>query len=112
MHKQIVPFLHRYLLPLHAQKGNFYISHCPAQYSYSGTATDKPLMSWLDEYTYPREHRHADLAIAKAEYQRLIVRLLSNGTTTALYFATLHLAPTRLLADLLHAASAQSSCGC
>ena len=60
-------------------------------------------MAWLDEYTYPREARHADLALAKAEYQRLIGRLLASGTTTALYFATLHLAPTQLFADLLHA---------
>ena len=26
-----------------------------AQYSYTGTATDRPLMDWLDHYTFPRE---------------------------------------------------------
>lgn len=25
------------------------------QYSYTGTATDRPLMDWLDHYTFPRE---------------------------------------------------------
>ena len=25
------------------------------QYSYAGTATDRPLMQWLDHYTFPRE---------------------------------------------------------
>ena len=75
--------------------------HAP-QTSYAGTATDKPLMAWLDEYTFPREARHANLALAKAEYQKLIRRLIDNGTTTALYFASLWLEPTKLFADLLH----------
>ncbi|KAK9901243.1 hypothetical protein WJX75_002216 [Coccomyxa subellipsoidea] len=81
----------------------FVDTHCHApQYSFSGTATDKPLMSWLDEYTFPRESRHQDLTLARTEYIKLVQRLLSNGTTTALYFASLHLEPTQLLAQLLH----------
>jgi cytosine/adenosine deaminase-related metal-dependent hydrolase len=59
-------------------------------------------MSWLDEYTFPRESRHQDLTLARTEYIKLVQRLLSNGTTTALYFASLHLEPTQLLAQLLH----------
>lgn len=59
-------------------------------------------MAWLGEYTFPREARHADLALANAEYQKLIRRLIANGTTTALYFGSLWLEPTKLLADLLH----------
>ncbi|CAL8471103.1 g10645 [Coccomyxa elongata] len=77
--------------------------HCHApQYSYSGTATDKPLMAWLEDYTFPREARHHDLSLARREYSKLLQRLTSNGTTTALYFATLHLESTQLLAQLLH----------
>ncbi len=59
-------------------------------------------MAWLEDYTFPREARHHDLSLARREYSKLLQRLISNGTTTALYFATLHLEPTQLLAQLLH----------
>lgn len=75
---------------------------CLAQYSYAGTATDKPLLRWLDEYTFPSEARHADLARARSEHSKLIARLLGNGTTTAMYFATLSLVATKLFAEQLH----------
>ena len=68
------------------------------QYSYMGTATDKPLMEWLQDYTFPRESGMKNLAAAAAQYKSLVSRLLRNGTTTALYFASLHLMPTLLLA--------------
>lgn len=81
------------------------------QYSYTGTATDLPLMQWLDHYTFPREAALQDLALAKREYSQLIARLLAHGTTTVLYFATLHLAPTLLFADLLKAAGQRAYVG-
>ena len=71
---------------------------CLLQYSYTGTATDKPLMKWLQDYTFPRESGMRNLDTAAAQYQSLVSRLLQNGTTTALYFASLHLEPTLLLA--------------
>ena len=43
-----------------------------------------------------------DLKEAKAHYNKLVERLISNGTTTALVFGSLHLEPTKLLADILH----------
>lgn len=55
--------------------------HAP-QYSYSGTATDKPLMQWLDHYTFPAERRMRDLGIAREVYTKLLSRLAANGTTT------------------------------
>ncbi len=55
-------------------------------------------MEWLQDYTFPRESGMQDLEAAAAQYQSLVARLLRNGTTTALYFASLHLAPTLLLA--------------
>jgi guanine deaminase len=74
--------------------------HAP-QYSYTGTATDRPLMEWLTHYTFPAESSHADdLAWAEEVYSKLVKRLLANGTTTAVYFATLHAQPTMLLADI------------
>jgi guanine deaminase len=72
--------------------------HAP-QYSYTGTATDRPLMEWLTHYTFPAESSHENLAWAEEVYSKLVKRLLANGTTTAVYFATLHAQPTMLLAD-------------
>ena len=76
--------------------------HAP-QYQYSGTATDLPLMEWLQHYTFPAERRCADLELARAVYSRLVRRLLSHGTTTAVYFASIHLEATKALVDICRA---------
>lgn len=36
------------------------------------------------------------------QYSQLLQRLISNGTTTAMIFGSLHLEPSMLLADTLH----------
>lgn len=85
----------RYLLPgfvdLHV--------HAP-QWPQIGKALHVPLEVWLQTHTFPLEARYADLAFAEAAYRGLVEDLLSNGTTTALYFATVHRPATRLLADI------------
>jgi len=63
--------------------------HAP-QYPQLGMALDLPLEDWLLRYTFPLEARYADLAFAARVYERLVHRLLANGTTTAVYFATIH----------------------
>jgi guanine deaminase len=73
--------------------------HAP-QYPQLGAALDEPLEVWLNKYTYPLEARYADLDFAKVNYSALVDDLLANGTTTALYFATIHQAATRALADI------------
>jgi guanine deaminase len=73
--------------------------HAP-QYPQLGSALDVPLEVWLHKYTFPLEARFADLAFARRAYELLVGDLLANGTTTALYFATVHQAATRLLADI------------
>jgi guanine deaminase len=73
--------------------------HAP-QYPQLGAALDEPLEVWLNKYTFPLEARYADLNFARAAYTRLVDDLLANGTTTALYFATLHQDATRALADI------------
>jgi len=75
--------------------------HAP-QYSYTGTATDKPLMEWLNHYTFPAERRLADEKIAARVYSTVVERTLRSGTTTALYFATIHLPASKILADIAH----------
>lgn len=63
--------------------------HAP-QFPQLGTALDVPLEEWLQRYTFPLEARYADLAFASRVYDALVKRLLANGTTTAVYFATIH----------------------
>ena len=68
------------------------------QYSYAGTATDRPLMEWLGAYAFPREKAHADAEAARAEYNKLAARLAAHGTTTAVLFGTMHLQACQQLA--------------
>ncbi|CDH59697.1 guanine deaminase-like [Lichtheimia corymbifera JMRC:FSU:9682] len=72
--------------------------HAP-QITYTGTATDIPLMDWLQKYTFPSERQFEDPAWARKVYDVLVRRLLCNGTTTALYFASIHLEASKILAD-------------
>ena len=73
--------------------------HAP-QWPQMGLALDEPLEVWLQKYTFPLEARYADTAFASSVYESLVDTLLANGTTTALYFASIHLAATKILADV------------
>ncbi|GAJ93094.1 guanine deaminase [Agrobacterium rhizogenes] len=72
--------------------------HAP-QYPQLGDALDVPLEVWLQKYTFPLEARYQDAAFARQVYGLLVEDLLANGTTTALYFATIHQEATRVLVD-------------
>ena len=70
--------------------------HAP-QFSYA--ATDRPLTGpdgWLETYTFPAERN-----IHKHVYERVVPTTLAAGTTTAVYWATLHLKPTQELVDVV-----------
>lgn len=73
--------------------------HAP-QWPQAGNALHLPLYKWLQEYTFPLEAKYADLAFAEKVYTSLVDTLLANGTTTTLYFATVHLEATKLLAEI------------
>jgi len=73
--------------------------HAP-QFAFHGTGTDLQLMKWLETYTFPSEARMKDTERAMCVYDALVKRLLRNGTTTAMYFATQHLEATKKLADI------------
>ncbi|GGF93158.1 guanine deaminase [Paenibacillus aceti] len=73
--------------------------HAP-QWAQSGTALDIPLYDWLNTYTFPLESKFADLDFAEKVYEDLVSTLLANGTTTVLYFATVHKEASLLLAEL------------
>ena len=48
------------------------------------------LLDWLERYTFPVESRFSDATVAAQTAQFFIQQLLSNGTTSALVFATIH----------------------
>ena len=72
--------------------------HAP-QWPQLGRALHLPLEDWLQRATFPLESRYADVDFARPVYRSLVDTLLANGTTTAVYFATIHDPATRLLAD-------------
>ncbi len=73
--------------------------HAP-QYPQLGNALDVPLEVWLQKYTFPIEARYADTAFARRAYSLLVGDLVACGTTTAVYYGTIHDAANRLLADI------------
>lgn len=73
--------------------------HAP-QWAQSGTALDLPLEKWLNAYTFPIESKFSDIDFAQQVYEDLVKTLLANGTTTVLYFATVHKEASLLLAKI------------
>lgn len=63
--------------------------HAP-QWPNAGLALDLPLEDWLQHYTFPLEAKYRDPAFADQVYPTLVRELLNNGTTTVLFFGTIH----------------------
>ncbi len=73
--------------------------HAP-QFPQLGKALDVPLEVWLQTHTFPLEARYADPVFAAKVYDALVATLLANGTTTAVYFGTIHGEANRILARI------------
>ena len=73
--------------------------HAP-QWPQLGKALDEPLEVWLHKYTFPLEARYADVGFARRVYRDLVTSLLAHGTTTAVYFATIHMEASLALAEI------------
>ena len=73
--------------------------HAP-QWPQLGKALHLSLHDWLFQYTFPLEAKFAERAFAERVYTSLVDTLLANGTTTAVYFATVHVESTMRLADI------------
>jgi guanine deaminase len=71
--------------------------HAP-QWPQLGTGLDLPLEQWLFENTFPLEARYADAAFAQSVWADMVPTLLAHGTTTAVYFSSIHEEATELLA--------------
>ena len=72
--------------------------HAP-QWPQLGTGLDEPLEKWLFKYTFPLEARYGDKGFAQRVWQSMIPKLLRQGTTTAVYFSSIHEAATTALAE-------------
>jgi guanine deaminase len=73
--------------------------HAP-QWPQLGLALDLPLEEWLQACTFPLEARYVDTGYARQAYESLVDALLANGTTTAMYYGSIHLPATQSLADI------------
>lgn len=85
-------------------------NHAP-QWPQAGIALDRPLADWLNHYTFPLEARYADLDFATPVYQDLVTEMLANGTTTALYFGTIHNSANLRLAEICSQAGQRAFIG-
>ncbi|WP_261389955.1 guanine deaminase [Ferrimonas balearica] len=73
--------------------------HAP-QWPQAGKGLDLPLYDWLQDYTFPLEAKFADVTFAREVYPHLVNALLANGTTSAVYFATVHNPASVALAEI------------
>ncbi|XP_063908467.1 guanine deaminase [Zophobas morio] len=71
--------------------------HAP-QYSNAGLGYDKPLLEWLDNYTYNLEKKYRDQNFCGTVFQAVVRKTLNHGTTTACYFGSLFYESSLLLA--------------
>ncbi|KAH6616399.1 guanine deaminase [Boeremia exigua] len=74
-------------------------THAP-QHPNTGLFGKTTLLDWLQTYTFPMESSFSDLKRAEVIYRNFVSRTLSHGTTTAAYYATIHVPATNLLADI------------
>lgn len=82
--------------------------HAP-QYPNSGIFGSSTLLEWLEKYTFPLEKSYGDCKApdsvppkAVTSYNQVVSRTLSHGTTSACYYATIHVPATNYLASLCH----------
>ena len=60
---------------------------------------DKPLLEWLQNYTFPLENRFKDVEYAERTYPQVVKSTLCKGSTTAAYFGSIHKDACLVLAD-------------
>eukprot|EP01063_Lacrimia_lanifica_P000748 TRINITY_DN10379_c0_g1_i4.p1 TRINITY_DN10379_c0_g1~~TRINITY_DN10379_c0_g1_i4.p1 ORF type:complete len:563 (+),score=102.39 TRINITY_DN10379_c0_g1_i4:74-1762(+) len=72
-----------------------------SQFPFCGTGISRPLMAddgFLKKYAFPTEDGFRDVAYAEAVYDAVVRTTLAHGTTTAVYYATIHRPATVALA--------------
>lgn len=71
--------------------------HAP-QWPQLATGLDLPLEEWLFAHTFPLEARFAELEFAERVWESMVPALLAAGTTTAVYYSSIHEPATTALA--------------
>ncbi|WVW85045.1 hypothetical protein I302_107081 [Kwoniella bestiolae CBS 10118] len=72
--------------------------HAP-QYLFNGTGLDLPLLEWLERYAYKAEERiDGSRELAERVYERLVRRLLDNGTGCVSFFGSIGVESNLILA--------------
>jgi len=84
--------------------------HAP-QWAQLGRALHLPLDEWLNAYTFPLEARFRNADLARSVYPNLVSTLLANGTTTAVYFSTIHMEASQVLAEVCRDAGQRAFVG-
>ncbi|GAA5913548.1 uncharacterized protein JCM6883_004450 [Sporobolomyces salmoneus] len=86
--------------------------HAP-QYVNAGMALDRPLMEWLEHYTFKAESRidSDPQGYGKKVYERLVERLRENGTTSASVFGTIRVEANMVLARTFQGAGIRGQIG-
>lgn len=74
--------------------------HAP-QYVNLGLGSSYTLLDWLEAYTFPCEKKFDNTEYARDVYTKVVKRTLSLGTTSASYFATIHLEASLILAEIM-----------
>jgi len=74
-------------------------THAP-QFVNSGLGLDEELLVWLNKYTFPAESKFSNLEFAEKVYNAAVHNHLRNGSTTCVYFATIHKDASLLLARI------------
>ncbi|XP_053674132.1 guanine deaminase [Anopheles nili] len=64
-----------------------------------GLGLDKPLLEWLDSYTFPLESNYRDADFAARVYKYVVNTTIAHGTTTACYFASIFTETNKILVD-------------
>ncbi|XP_067938230.1 guanine deaminase-like [Watersipora subatra] len=59
------------------------------------------LLDWLNNITFQKESQFSDIEYARVAYEKAVRRTLKNGTTTASYFATIHVEASLILAEIM-----------
>jgi guanine deaminase len=74
------------------------------QYVNRGLGHDKPLLEWLEAYTFPEEIRFFDEEYAKQVFRDVVFDLWQNGTLHSSAYSNISAKTTHLLMDLIEEA--------
>jgi guanine deaminase len=82
-----------------------------SQFSFRGMGMDLELLGWLNNHAFPEEAKYSDLAYARKAYGFFVEHIKQSPNTRIVVFATLHIAATLVLMDLLEESGLVSMVG-